>query len=379
MEKRLIERIGAYVEAHKFEAESLLKELGKIPAPSHQEGKRAAFVKEWLLAQGAEKVFIDDVQNVICEIGTEEHKDIVAFLAHTDIVFPDTDEIHMVEDGRILRAPGIGDDTANLVNLLMGAKYLIQEKPAVKHGIVIVANSCEEGLGNLDGCKAFMRQYADRIYRFYSFDGYMGQCTSSAVGSHRYQITVKTKGGHSYLNFGNENAIQILAELIHKLYQIQIPDGPKTTYNVGRIEGGTTVNTIAQEAFVLYEFRSTSQKNLEYMQEKLQETVETMKGDYEITVEILGIRPGNGDLDEKALAEFTAASADVIQTYYDGPMEFGPFSTDANVPLSMGILANTIGTIMGDKAHTRQEWVDLDTLPTGGKIVLNLMLNYAEY
>ena len=139
-----MEKIEAYVSEHQIEAEELLLELGKIPAPSHQEEKRAEYVQQWLLSQGAEDVSIDDAKNVICRIGLEEYRDIVVFMAHTDIVFPDTEPLKMILEGRKLYAPGIGDDTANLVNLMMSAKYVIQNKPKLKLGFLIVANSCEE-------------------------------------------------------------------------------------------------------------------------------------------------------------------------------------------------------------------------------------------
>ena len=139
--------------------------------------------------------------------------------------------------------------------------------------MLVVANACEEGLGNLDGTKALFAKYGTRIQGFYSFDIYMPLCCSSAVGSYRYKITCKTPGGHSYANFGDPSAIQLLCGLVNELYQIQPPVRSRTTYNVGRIEGGTTVNSIAQQASMLYEFRSTAQDCLEEMEEKFRRAV----------------------------------------------------------------------------------------------------------
>ncbi len=130
---------------------------------------------------------------------------------------------------------------------------------------------------------------------------------------------------------------------------------------------------------MLYEFRSTSQKCLEIMEEKFNAVVESCRGlGGELTVDLLGVRPGNGPLDQKALADFTARTADVISTFYDGEMDYAPYSTDSNVPLSLGILANTVGTVRGAGAHTREEWVELDSLYAGLKIALSLMLQYVE-
>lgn len=170
---------------------------------------------------------------------------------------------------------------------------------------------------------------------------------------------------------------RILCQLVEKLYQIKAPDEVKTTYNVGRIEGGATVNSIPQACSMLYEFRSASQKCLEIMEEKFQKAVGSCRNlGGELTVELLGVRPGNGPLDMDALRAFTQQSADIISNFYTGDIDFAAYSTDSNVPLSLGIPANTIGTVLGALAHTREEWVDISSLPKGLGIVLSLMLLY---
>ena len=372
-------QIEAYAQACRQEQADLLRTLGRIPAPSRREDRRAAFCRDWLQAQGAQDVTIDSAKNVICRLGSRDCAAFVVFAAHTDIVFPDLDPLPMQEEGGKLFAPGIGDDTANLVNLLLAARYLIQHQVQLRQGVLIVANACEEGLGNLDGTKALFAAYGDRIRAFYSFDLYMPLCCDTAVGSYRYRITCKTQGGHSYVDFGRPSAIQLLCGLVGELYQIQPPAQAKTTFNVGRIEGGTTVNSIAQEASMLYEFRSTDQSCLDQMEQKFRQAVahwEGRGGDFE--VELLGVRPGNGPLDHEALARFTRQSDEIIRTFTGREPDHTPNSTDSNVPLSLGIPANTIGTVDGGLPHTRQEWVNLDSLPTGLKIVLALMLEYAQ-
>lgn len=379
MKKEIREIVEQYAAEVKDEAEGLLEVLGRIPAPSHQEDARVEFCREWLLGQGAEDVSVDCAKNVICKIGCDGHQNLVVFMAHMDIVFPDTEPLAMKKEGRKLFAPGIGDDTSNLVNLLMACRYLLEHRPSLKMGILVVANSCEEGLGNLKGCKQIFADYGSRIKAFYSFDGYLSQCTSCGVGSYRYQVQVKAQGGHSYLDFGNSNAIAVLAGLVGKIYQMEVPTQEKTTYNVGRFEGGTTVNSIAEEATLLFEFRSSSQECLTQMEKGFLELVESCKGDgFEIHTQLLGIRPGNGKLDLEALAGYTAKSVEIIREFYGQEIDDGPYSTDANIPLSMGILGNTIGTVSGGKAHTREEWVDLDSLNTGLKIALSLMLGYTS-
>ena len=365
-----------YAEACYPELTELLRTLGKIPSPTRHEDLRAAFCRDWFLLHGARDVTIDAAKNVVCKIGPQDG-DLIVFAAHTDIVFPDTETLPLREENGILYGPGIGDDTSNLVNLMMATKYLLQNGLQGKCGFLIVANACEEGLGNLDGTKALFADYGTRIKAFYSFDGYTPQCTSCAVGSYRYKISCRTRGGHSYLDFGEPNAIEILCRLVEELYQVVPPQEEKTTYNVGRFEGGTTVNSVAQQASILYEFRSTSQACLEKMERKFNEIVEKCRGlGGELTVELLGIRPGNGPIDPDALAAFTKNSSDVIRSFWDGEMDYGAYSTDSNIPLSLGIVANTIGTVRGALAHTREEWVELESLKPGLKIVLSLMLQY---
>ena len=379
MKEKIKEIAEQYASEMVGEQKELLKTLGVIPAPSHQEDMRAVFCRDWFLRQGAEHVWIDDAKNVICRFGEEDAEELIVFAAHTDIVFPDTTELPLREENGRLYAPGIGDDTSNLVNLMLAARYVMKQKLKPKYAILFVANACEEGLGNLDGTKALFAVYGSKIKAFYSFDGYMPQCCSSAVGSYRYRIGCKTQGGHSYINFGDPNALEILCDLTERLYKIEPPKEGYTTYNIGRMEGGTTVNSIAQEAYMLYEFRSTSQSCLEEMERRFNAAVESVRGrGGELKVELLGVRPGNGPVDAEALRKFTAHTADVIGTWYHDEIDFNAYSTDSNVPLSLGIRANTVGTVRGALAHTREEWIELASLPDGLKVALALMLEYVE-
>lgn len=354
-----------------------LTTLGKIPAPSHQEDKRAVFCKEYMESLGAANVRIDEAKNVVCEIGCEGKDQVVIFAAHTDIVFPDLDELPMTIDGDRIAAPGIGDDTGNLANLMMGLKYILETPGSSPYGLVIAANSCEEGLGNLDGTRQIVKTYGDRIRAFISFDGYAPQCCSRAVGSHRYQITIRAQGGHSYANFGNSSAIQFAADVIQRLYAQELPGGDKTTFNIGTIEGGTTVNTIPEKCVLLYEFRSESQDNLTFMANQIESIIEEFKaGGMDITIETLGIRPGNRAVPPEGLEDMTAKHAEILSRYLEGPLDFSAYSTDANIPLSLGIPSNTIGTIRGGGAHTYDEWIDFSFQETGMKIVINLLKEF---
>lgn len=372
------QEIEAFARDNFAEAVELLKTLGKIPAPSHHEEQRAAFIRQWFIDEGADDVRIDEVNNVICRIAPAGCTAYAAFAAHTDVVFDDTEPLPMREEGDRLFAPGIGDDTANLVNLMMGCRFLLRHRDRLRRGVLIVANSCEEGMGNLAGVRALFDTYGLQITEFYSFDCDLPECVSVPVGSHRYRVSVTAEGGHSYSDFGSANAIQQAAELVGALYRIE-PPAPGTTFNVGVIEGGTTVNSIAEHCSFLYEFRSTSAACLEEMQAKMDAVLEgARERGVQVEVETIGVRPGAEGIDEDALRAWTDRNIEVIERWYPGRAAERPGSTDANLPLSRGILANTIGTVTGGGAHTRGEWVDVTSLACGVSIVCDLIARYLE-
>ena len=194
----LTQEILRSIEESRQEAYELLLELAAIPAPSHHEQLRAEFCKNWLEKQGAKGVYIDEALNVVYPVGCTEDNDITVFMAHTDVVFPDMQMFPLeIVDGKIC-CPGVGDDTANLVALLMAAKYIAQnDLTPANGGMLLVANSCEEGLGNLKGCRKIMEQYGNRVTEFVTFDGYAPIVHDKAVGSMRYRIAIDTEGGHS--------------------------------------------------------------------------------------------------------------------------------------------------------------------------------------
>lgn len=366
-----------WCDEHYAEAVELLRTLGRIPAPSHFEHKRAEFVLAWLKAQGVENAYIDKALNVIYPIGTDDDAPIAVLMAHTDIVFPDTEPLEMREEGGRIYAPGIGDDTANLVTLMMAAKFIAENKPNHKMGVLVVANSCEEGLGNLKGSKQIMSDFSGRVHELISLDGGTDSVVNNAVGSCRMRITVRAQGGHSYGDFGNTNAIVQMARLIDKLYEKEPPKKARTTYNVGVIEGGTTVNSICGECSMLYEYRSEDRECLAEMDDFFKKTLEEMRaGGMDISVDVLGVRPCNGDVDPARLSELTARMQELLGGITGGSVFSVAGSTDANSALALGIPAVTIGTINGGGAHTRGEWVETASLRPGLKIALATLLQY---
>ena len=186
-----------------------------------------------------------------------------------------------------------------------------------------------------------------------------------------------TEGGHSYSAFGNRNAIAYLASLIDTLYTIKVPPKGKTTYNVGTISGGTSVNTIAQHAEMLYEFRSDEAESLAIMEKHLWAAVEfyRTKG-IAVTVTPVGNRPCSGDVDEAAMEDLRRRGSDACLHHYGVPIRYRSGSTDCNIPLSMGIPAICVGTYQGAKSHTREEFVEISSLLPGHKMAMELMLHH---
>ena len=375
---KLTSEMNVWLEAHFQEHYDLLLELARIPAPSNQEELRAEFCKAWLEKMGAEGVYIDEALNVVYPIGCQGDKPIAVFMAHSDVVFPDLTALPLkVENGRIC-CPGIGDDTASVAALMASARYLAENKMTPRDwGVLLVVNSGEEGLGNLKGSRKIMDDYGHRVREFITFDGHKGFGVDRAVGSKRYRIEVDTEGGHSYGNFGNRNAIAYLASLIDTLYTMKVPPKGRTTYNVGTISGGTSVNTIAQHAEMLYEFRSDEAESLAIMEQHLEAALNfyRTKG-IRVTATLVGDRPCSAAVDEAVMNAMRERACAISLTHYGVAVDFGVGSTDCNIPLSRGIPALCLGVYAGAGSHTREEYVEIDSLLPGHKMALELILHH---
>jgi len=370
--------IEEFVARNEKETIELLKRVTEVPAPSNDEIRRAEFLKEWFLAEGLSDVFVDEALNVVYPMGDNGSNDVVIFMAHSDTVFPDTTTIPIVEKDGLLHAPGIGDNSANLTNMLMAIKFIKENGLVPKDlAVIFAASSGEEGLGNLKGSVALCERYKGRIREVIGLDGNMDGLVDNAVGSHRYRVNVYTEGGHSYGNFGNRNAIHYLAAMINSLYLIQVPKAAKTTFNVGMIEGGTSVNTIAENASMLFEFRSESVECLKIMEDYFDSVIDSyIKSGVKVDVEVLGIRPCKEGVDEAKLDELRARNIAFMRKYHDVEIETGAGSTDSNIPLSMGIPSVTFGSKISGGTHTRAEYLDPKSLVPGQKIALEAILWY---
>lgn len=358
------------------EQQMLLKELAAIPAPSHQEDLRAAYIQNWLIHAGAENVMVDAAKNVILPIG-EGKAPFLVCMAHTDVVFPDTTPLPVREENGRICAPGVGDDTANVVALMLCVKFLLEYPDAVREPLLIVFNSCEEGLGNLKGVRTIMEDYKGRIRALVSFDCQSDAIVSRAVGSERWEVTVNTVGGHSFSDFGNPNAIALLSRFIGRLYDQKIPEKEDTitTFNVGLISGGTSVNTIAQSARMTYEYRSNDHECLAIMADSFRSLLETASvPGAEFTAVSIGKRPCGAEVPRDAQNTLLSRCATAIRWVYDIDVPLCAASTDANIPLSLGIPAATFGLYRGGGAHTREEYVLTDSLTPGLEIALAFFL-----
>lgn len=371
------QEIYKWCDDHFEEQLELLKTLAAIPAPSHQEHRRAEFIRDWLLRQGAVNVEIDSALNVVLPFGCGGRTDLRVYMAHTDVVFPDTEPLPVREKNGRLYAPGVGDDTANVSALMLCAKFFLTHPECLKTPLLMVFNSCEEGFGNLKGVRQIMADYAGRVAELVSFDLEYTSMVDRAVGSERWLVRAETCGGHSYSAFGNPNAIAGLSNLVCRMYEQPIPDVPdtKTTYNVGTIQGGTSVNTIAQNAEMTYEYRSDDHFCLQQMRNQFLTLVEqNNSAKTKLTIEPLGERPCGNAVPRSAQARLLNRCASVIQEITGSAPKLCSASTDANIPLSLGIPATTFGLYLGAKSHTREEYIEIDSLKPGLRIALSVIM-----
>ena len=369
-----------YIASSFEDAKDIVRKLCAIPAPSHHEENRAKWCRDWFIEAGGEKVFIDDALNAVCEYNVTDSNDVVVLMAHTDTVFPDLDPMPFVERDGLFLCPGVTDDTGNLASLLIACRYVLGNRIPTSCGLVFVANSGEEGLGNLKGSIKIVSTYGKRIKEFITIDGTrLERIVNMAVGSHRYRITVRTEGGHSFSAFGNRNAIACIARIIDELYKVQVPvDGAsKTTYNVGVISGGTSVNSIAQDVNMLYEYRSTSRVCLAGMKENLDRIIGKFRsGGLDIDVDLIGERPCTGDVDPLAHQALIEKARQSIKRVLGKDADVTYSSTDANSALAVGIPAICMGGAVGGNCHTREEWLDPQSLKKGSALILDFLSGY---
>ena len=361
--------------------------LTEIPAPSFQEGQRAAAVKALLSASGL-NVQIDAAGNVIGQLPGLHEKELVVLSAHLDTVFPAGTDVKVRRDGSRMLAPGISDNGTGLAALVAIARAIHEAQIKPQRTILFVANVGEEGEGNLRGMRALVDSYRDRLKAVIVLDGAgTDHVTTIALASRRLEVVINGPGGHSWSDFGMPNPINALVRGSVRFINTKVPASPRTTFNLGQIEGGTSVNSIPYEARLKVDVRSESADELARLESALRECMaagvrdelessrDRSRGKLEWKMEVIGSRPG-GELaaDSPLLAALRAA--DVI---VGNESRIERSSTDANVPLALGIDAISIGAGGdGGGAHSLQEWYDPAGREMGLKRALLTLLGIAD-
>lgn len=397
-------------------------EICQIPAPSYEEGEKAEYVRKKMVDAGLSDVHIDEVGNVLGTWKGTGNGPRIMIAGHTDTVFPRETDLTLKKEGERYSCPGIGDDTRAVAELLSLARALNATGIHGEGDIVFCANVCEEGLGDLRGIKHAFKDmskttvsqkteatenvqasgktddmksftFANELENHY--DGFVSiddKNTSGiiyqAVGSERYLVTFHGTGGHSFTGFGIPNPIHAMGRAIAKISDFQTPKNPKTTFSVGVINGGTSVNVIAAECSMLVDMRSVDAGELEKLSVKFHQAIENAvqeenarweDKDNRITVtfEQKGKRPaGTQDKSCQIVQAANAANQALgMETLY-----IGAASTDANIPISLGIPAITVGWGgKGGGEHTIHEWYEHTESWKGPQRDLLLLLALSGY
>jgi tripeptide aminopeptidase len=344
--------------------------ITEIPAPPFHEGVRAAYMKKLFAAAGL-RVEMDATGNVIGEYAGAS-QDIVMLTAHLDTVFPAGTNVTVKREGGRLLAPGISDNGSGLAALVVIARALREAKIKPNNTILFVADVGEEGEGNLRGIRALVDTYKKQLKYVIALDGSATEyVTTAALASRRVEISITGPGGHSWSDFGVPNPIHALGRGIARFVAARVPESPRTSFNIGEIEGGTSVNSIPSRALMKVDLRSESEAELAKLETFLRDSIQSgideemsaardrgMAGGtsmLDLKISVLGVRPA-GELPENSPLLAALLAAD---TRLGNRSRRERSSTDANIPLSVGIPAISLGA--GGRsggAHTIEEWFD---------------------
>lgn len=342
--------------------------LCEIPAPPFKETARGLEYKRRLEGVGLRNVRVDTAGNVIAERRGTGSGPTVVIAGHLDTVFPEGTDVKVKREGTRFTAPGIGDDCRGLAVVLATARAFEKAGIETNGTVYFIGNVGEEGPGNLRGVRnLFMNELKGKVDYFISVDGTGLDVTSRGVGSNRYKVTMHGPGGHSYGAFGRVNPIHALGRAIAKIGDVQVPATPRTTFNVGVITGGTSVNSIPFSASAEIDMRSESAASLAVVDAKVRKILAEAvvaenkrwpkaKEKIRLQIDTIGIRPANGSQTDKSPIVATALAAGKALGI---SAKTGASSTDANLPMSLGIPAITIdGGGKGGDAHALTEWYD---------------------
>jgi acetylornithine deacetylase/succinyl-diaminopimelate desuccinylase-like protein len=359
--------------------------LCEVEAPPFKESKRAEVYARMLRELGLQNVRIDKEGNVLGERPGAQPRPRLVFTAHLDTVFPEGTDVKVKREGNILRGPGIGDDCRGLAVLLAVVRTMNQAKIQTPGSITFVGTVGEEGLGDLRGVKyLFNEAMKGQIDRFVSIDGTGLGITHIAVGSLRYRVTFKGPGGHSYGAFGLSNPMHALGRAVNTISQFEVPENPKTTFNVGRMGGGTSVNAIPFDAWFEMDMRSASPSALQALDQKFHRAVDDAvkaedarwnKNVLTVDKALVGNRPAG---QTPANSPIVQAAVSVTKTL-GFPVTLDEGSTDSNIAMNLGIPAITIdGGGRGRDSHALDENFDPTNSWQGSQRALLLCIALAQ-
>lgn len=388
------ERVQAALASLRKEVDQALElaiAIQQIPAPTFAEMQRANFIQERFAALGLEDVHQDDRHNVYgrypaptVAYATSGCPPPVVVSAHSDTVFPAGTNLTLRRDGRFIYGPGIGDNATGVAGLITLAQTLFDYDLRLPADVWFVANVREEGLGNLQGMKAVVTRFGREAAYIVVEGGLYGQISHQAIGVRRFRIAVNAPGGHSWGSFGNKSAVHVLGHLIAAIDRLDVPEKPKTTYNVGVIEGGTSVNTIAQSASLLLDLRSEEPAALVALVQAVENIVAEANVHHQLngatgaraTMSLIGSRPAGQIPRHTPLVIWAEAALRYVGCQQ---VTYIASSTDANVPLSQGLAAVCIGLAHSDNTHRLDEYLDPTHLPRGLAQLLLLTLAAADF
>ena len=352
--------------------------IQQIPAPTFHEAERAKFVCARFAEEGLQDVEIDSVGNVYARVGsTKPQPDGSAYSkplvvsAHLDTVFPASADLSIRHEPERILAPGIGDNSLGVAGLF-GILWALQERGLSLPGdLWLVANVCEEGLGNLRGMQALVDRFGSEPLAYIVVEGMaLGQIYQRGLGVQRYRLSVHTAGGHSWIDYGQPSAIHELTALTTRITALELPRQPRTTLNVGIISGGSSVNTIAAEAMLELDLRSESAATLKNVVGQVEQIVHSVqKPGVVIELATIGQRPAGELPAEHRLVKLAWNCLHAVGI--EARLSIG--STDANLPLSLGIPSIAVGLTTGGKAHSMNEYINVAPLEKGMEQLVRLV------
>lgn len=359
----------AWIDAHAAGIAEETVRICEIPAPTFDEGDRAAYVRGRFEQLGLQDVAIDAGGNARGRRPGTGGGPGLAMAAHLDTVFPRGTDVKVKRQGSRLAAPGIGDNSVAIASLLAMVEALNAGGVQTAGDLYLASNTGEEGLGDLKGMKAFMANVKDRVAAAVAVEGMkLNRLIHVAVGSRRYKITFTARGGHSWGHFPSPSAIHLMGRAIADISRLEVPTDPKTTYNVGVVQGGTTVNTIAAEADMLVDMRSVDKRSLANLETRILAIVEkaAREGDGRVKLELVGDRPAGSIPGDHPLVQTCRAihQALGLATFTEAS------STDANVPLGIGMPGVCISITEGANEHRLDEYIETGPIPVGAKNIL---------